>query len=1684
MKFRSRSRLQKVLPSIISRAALLLPLTLFAPSEAHAVNAYIPNYMDVTVSVIDTGTDMPVTTINGFSRPIAAAVTPDGSHAYIVNWNNNSVSVVDTSSNTVTDTINIPVEPSSLLYGIAISPDGSTAYVSTDQIGTGSAGTITVIDTASNSVLDVYSTGINNLLEGMAVTPDGTKLYVGQRSFLPDLYVFSTDPLANVATIPACPGGSAANVAITPDSSEVYVACDQYNGQVSVISTASESLIAAIPITPAGYTPIGIAITPDGTKVYASLQGSGYAADIDTATNTVTRYISLGFGGGGFGAAVTPDGQKVYITNEVLNTVSVIATGSDTVTTAVPVGDGPYAYGQFIQPGLAPAPPTQNAELLGPKECGCVDGTGASSAGEPIDIASGNMAYQFTDYKTMGQNPLAFTRYYNSRGNASGVVTLANELGVNWRSNFDRYLQINSSSQVTAERAGGQQYIFTLVGSTWTPNADADIKLAHSGSTWTLTDHGDTVEAYTTNGSGTAALLNTIQSRNGYTQTLHYTGSQVTSVTDSYSRALHLTYNGNGTLNTVGTPDSTTLTYGYNSVAGGAQLTSVSFSTSPASSQQFSYTQSGLPFALTGITDENGNSYASWTYDPYGRGTSSQFGAGAGLTNLSYVGGTTTVTNAFGVQDTYTFTTAQNVPKITQITRAATSTTAAATETFGFDGNGYMNSMTDWDGNQTTYVNNAHGDPTTITQAVGSPVQRTTGIVYDSTCVHHPHSVTTTGVTTSYTYDSHCDPLTKTLTDTTTQSVPYSTNGETHIWTYTWNNFLLASVETPNLKTTHYFYSASGALTEITNPLSQSTNITSYTGGGYPETITDPNSVLTTLTWNPRQWLTKSAVTTTGGVFTTTYTLDPVGQLTELTLPDNSYLSYSYDHAHRLTDITDADNNEIEYTLDALGDRTQADTYNSSDTLVRQHSATFDALGRMLTNVGGVGQTTSYSYDPNGNNLTITDPLLNETIRTFDALNRLSTSTDANHGVAQFTYDAHDRILTAEDPDSNTTSYVYDGFGNPIQLASPDSNTSVYHFDSDNNQTQKVDALGIVTNHTYDALDRLLTAQYPAQSSLNVANTYDQTGTGYGFGIGHLTSLTDAAGSLTRSYDERGNLLTNNRTNGSTNLNTAYTYDPASRVAGITYPSGSLVTNVYDTAGYLHQVKAKAAGTPITTTLATLTHLPFGPINSSSYGNGIAESWTFDEDYRSTNITDTVSPTTLQNLTYGYDADNNVKTITDAVNAANGQTFGYDVLNRINSAVSGTGGYGSLSWTYDNNGNVKTFKVGSSTTSYSYSSGTNRLATIGGAGIPKTVSTNANGNITSIPPANSGTSATFSYGNDNRLASVSGSPIAASFVYDAFGQRFSKTDSGSTPSLYSYLPNHQLMEENNNGAIADYVYADGRPISVLKVTSGSLPVTSYILADRLGTPQIATSSSHSTVWSTTYQPYGTTGAITGSLTQNLRLPGQNYDFETGFYYNVSRDYMPNVGRYLEADPIGMAGGLNTYGYAKAAPLVYIDPLGLETIVIIEFSRFGLGSELYGYHAAVYADNNGDPFLYDPGGSYDPSDVNGDPTRGSGDVLYSDSADPNTYVNDALAEGITVAEYEFATTPAQERAIADQIDKQGGKSPGFCSAGVSSAINEIEPFQDIGSFLPGTLATQLSNLNGVKVRIYSPPPLTK
>lgn len=116
-------------------------------------------------------------------------------------------------------------------------------------------------------------------------------------------------------------------------------------------------------------------------------------------------------------------------------------------------------------------------------------------------------------------------------------------------------------------------------------------------------------------------------------------------------------------------------------------------------------------------------------------------------------------------------------------------------------------------------------------------------------------------------------------------------------------------------------------------------------------------------------------------------------------------------------------------------------------------------------------------------------------------------------------------------------------------------------------------------------------------------------------------------------------------------------------------------------------------------------------------------------------------------------------------------------------------------------------------------------------------------------------------------------------------------------------------------------------MSLWAATSHATTELYYVHTDHLGTPQVMTDKNQEVVWERSQTPFGETVEDTGTLEQPLRFPGQYQDRETGFSYNYYRDYDPGLGRYVQSDPIGLGGGLNTYGYVSQNPLKYIDPTG-------------------------------------------------------------------------------------------------------------------------------------------------------------
>jgi RHS repeat-associated protein len=225
-------------------------------------------------------------------------------------------------------------------------------------------------------------------------------------------------------------------------------------------------------------------------------------------------------------------------------------------------------------------------------------------------------------------------------------------------------------------------------------------------------------------------------------------------------------------------------------------------------------------------------------------------------------------------------------------------------------------------------------------------------------------------------------------------------------------------------------------------------------------------------------------------------------------------------------------------------------------------------------------------------------------------------------------------------------------------------------------------------------------------------------------------------------------------------------------------------------------------------------------------------------------------------------------------------------------------------------------------TAYSYTLNTNKLSSTSGE---KTRSFNydADGNTTVE------NSKQFIYNQNQRLIqAVEGSNVLGEYVYNGNGQRVKKyTENGTKCTVYHYDKNGLLAaESSSSGTIkAEYIYLNGQPLA--KIEGNNIY---YYHNDHLGTSMLMTDESQNIVWQGEYLPFGETLSVTGSVTNNLRFPGQYFDSETELHYNYYRDYNPVIGRYVESDPIGLNKGENhLYTYTLNNPVNFTDPLGLK-----------------------------------------------------------------------------------------------------------------------------------------------------------
>jgi len=1128
------------------------------------------------------------------------------------------------------------------------------------------------------------------------------------------------------------------------------------------------------------------------------------------------------------------------------------------------------------------------------------------SCGNPANCAYGFKAQTETDYS--GPGLLSFTRVYRSNGD-----WLNFNLGKYWRHNYDRTITLVSGPQskaVEITTAEGSAFMFRsdVAVNDWQA-LDSDVKATFAelyDATPTLigylyTDENKTKETY-----NTSKKLTRIETQGGEALNLTYDGSgRLSTVTDEHGRSLTLTYDGSSRVATVVTPDGTFIyTYGTNN-----NLTQV---TKPDTKTRiYHYENTSFVNALTGITDEMGVRFATWGYDAQGRVNLSKHAGDVDEVAIAYNSdGTTTVTDPLGLQTTYTFTVINGLRKVTKIDRAATAHTPAASMTHTYNSSGYLASTTDWKGNLTNYTTDQNGLETARVEAVGTPEERTITTTWVPS-LRQPDVITEAGRTTDYAYDADGRTTAITFTDTNTSETRTTTFTYWPNTTVGGNTVLgrLKEIDGPRTDVTDkttFNYDASFRLIKTTNALGQFTETTSFDAADRPLITKDENGIETRMTYDTlgRLKTVKSAFATPLEALTT-FTYNFNGDVTQIDSPNGATVTYTYDNARRMTGMADDLGNTVTYTLDDDGNILTETRKDPANVLKYTHSQTFDEMSRLLTSIGAGGAwTRSYTYDKNSNQTTYTNANNHATNYAFDGLDRLVTATDALSGVTTNTINDLDQTTGIKDPRNNTTTYGYNAFGDVTQIVSPDTGTASFVVNKNGDVTQMTDARSVVTNFTYDALNRLATVAYPSDTALNVTLTYDDNPTpgNCGTSKGRLCRVVDAAGTTDYKYNALGQLIEVKEVRGALTFTTSYEYDLAGILKKITLPSGRQVTYTLNGNGQVTNVAAPVNGTA-TNLASSITYLPFGAMTGLTYGNSKTLSATFDQDYRPTNRT--VSG--VFSHAYDTDADGNIT-------QKGLRTYSYDVLERLNAEAGGT----ATSFTYDGIGNRLT-EVAGGTTNYTYPSTNSKLSSVGA----NSYAYDAMGNVTG-----DGTRTyVWSAAGLMKEAKIGGTTVGA-YTYSANNQRTKKVAGGTTTHYVYGLGGKLYGEYDNSGVlIREYFYLNGEPLAQVTKSGGTETVT-YLHTDHLATPRYGTNAAGSTVWTWDSGAFGKETA-TGSATVDLRFPGQYYDTETTLHYNVNRYYNPATGRYISSDPSGLDAGLGTYVYVSVNPLLFIDPEGLS-----------------------------------------------------------------------------------------------------------------------------------------------------------
>ena len=698
---------------------------------------------------------------------------------------------------------------------------------------------------------------------------------------------------------------------------------------------------------------------------------------------------------------------------------------------------------------------------------------------------------------------------------------------------------------------------------------------------------------------------------------------------------------------------------------------------------------------------------------------------------------------------------------------------------------------------------------------------------------------------------------------------------------------------------------------------------------------------------------------------TTTYAFDATRRLTTEAAPLSTVTRYCYDSIGELLStnrarVATAPGSEPNFGTEvSSGQCPSPFSPGSWDSETR----TYFLTGDLQTVADPAGNTTRYAYDPDGRQQVVQDPDGRQTATVYDpdgqvlakwrgGSNWINTSTSTPSA-------------SAPSATSAWTPGSYAGSG-PLEYESFCSGApqagSVNCYTPNGKPLYTVDADGHITQYQYDGQDRLRIVYFADPVAGNRCTTASSD-----------SALPGCSGQQTyelSTYDPAGNLMSHLSRRGDT---ITYQYDTENRRI-VKAPAGQgTVTSGLDLLGEPYLI-AKAANGTLPAHSTSYTYDGAGR-TSSETNDGLPVSYAYDS---SGNRSSTTWPDTYY-VSYSYDALNRMQFVRENSSSTNELAYySYDPLSRRTSLCMGAGttSCASTAWTnnvgygyetLDGELNALTQQLNTTTVAFGYArnhsyqittmtasdtfyqpepaaasttyvpNDLNEYGSVGG----QTSTYDPNGNLlTWFPPTGQNT---YAYDSENRLisAAIQGSSAPSIFYdYDALGRRITKTTGGTgvgvggTTTGYLLDGDEEIAEYNVTGGVWSLArrYITGAAvderIAHAEGNATSNPTKTYYHTDHHGSVIDMTDNAGNVTQRMSYDEYGNLSAGSTATGEQFRYAGRRYDPETGLYYYRARYYAPQLGRFLQVDPLGYGDDPNSYAYVGNDPVDKEDPTGL------------------------------------------------------------------------------------------------------------------------------------------------------------